>query len=509
MKKKGFVYLLGAGPGDPGLFTIKGKEVLEKAEVVVYDRLVGDEILKYCSDDAELIYVGKQSGNHALSQDEINALLVEKAQQGNLLVRLKGGDPFVFGRGGEEALYIKEHGINFEIVPGISSSIAVPAYAGIPVTHRGVSSSFAVITGHEKPDKTESSINWSMLATATDTLVFLMGLENLDFIVKNLISSGRDINTPVAVIREGSLPRQEIITACLADIVEKVNKANFKSPALIVVGKTVELQAELAWLERKELWGSKIVVTRARAQASTMVKKIEELGGLAIELPSIEIQKETNLSRLYEAFEHLQDYDWLIFTSVNAVDIFFAELQKNHLDIRSLYGIKICAIGPATRMRLEERGLIVELVPDEFVAEGIIKKMASSVKAGERVLLPRARDARKILPEGIRQLGAELDEIYLYKSIISNNIDEEQLEEVKYGKVDYLTFTSSSTVKNFVNILGKDSIKDFNFRVKVACIGPVTAATAEEYGFTVDILADEYTIDGLLNAVKEDWQRNK
>lgn len=501
MEKKGFVYLIGAGPGDPGLFTIKGKQVLEQAEAVIYDRLVSPEILAYARPDAEMIYVGKESSRHTLKQDEINALLVEKASQGKLVVRLKGGDPFVFGRGGEEALYIREHGFDFEIVPGITSAIAVPAYAGIPVTHRDATSSFAVITGHERPGKEISSINWAQISTGIGTLVFLMGVENLEYITARLMAHGRSPQTPVALIRRGTMADQQVVSGTLEDIVDRVAQADLKPPAIIVVGETVTLRQELMWLEKKPLWGQRILVTRSRTQASVLVEKIRELGGQAIEFPTIEIIKEEDLTGLNQAIKHIQIYDWLIFTSVNAADIFFAELYKNEQDIRSLFGLKICAIGPATAANLQNRGLNIDVIPDEYKAEGIIEKISQLITPGQRVLLPRARGAREVLPEGLRQLGAQVDEINIYQAAVPQLAENGGSSMLFNGEIDYLTFTSSSTVTNFVKMIGGEKVKQLNQQLKIACIGPITAATAQENGFNVDILADEYTIDGLVKAI--------
>jgi len=504
MVKQGFVYLIGAGPGDPGLFTIKGMKTLAKADVVVYDRLIGQEILDYARSDAELIYVGKASSDHAMPQDEINRLLVEKAQEGKIVARLKGGDPFVFGRGGEEALYIHEHGLGFEIVPGITSAVAVPAYAGIPVTHRDATSSFAVITGHEKPGKAVSSIQWDKIATGIGTLVFLMGVENLEFIVTNLVNAGRSQDTPVALIRRGTFLDQEVLSGTLANIVALVQQADFKPPAIIIVGETVNLRNELKWRENSPLWGAKILVTRARAQASELVERIRDQGGEAIEFPSIEIIKEADLNALYAAFQVISDYGWIIFTSVNAVDIFFEELGGMGIDIRQLQGIKICAIGPATAAQLMKRGLVVDLMPEEYRAEGIIMELNTLIKPGERILLPRARGARDILPVSLQQLGAIVDEVLIYQAAPASHINPANLQRIRDGEVDYITFTSSSTVSNFVNIVGPQYVNTFNNRVKVACIGPITARTAEEHGFTVDIMPDQYTIEALLEAIIKD-----
>lgn len=498
------VYLVGAGPGDPGLFTLKGKRLLEKAEVVVYDRLVGDDILAMANPEAEMIYVGKVSGRHALPQDEINALLVQKATEGKMVVRLKGGDPFLYGRGGEEAQYVLQHGFQYEVVPGITSAIAVPAYAGIPVTHRDATSSFAVITGHEKPGKTESSINWKEIATGIGTLVFLMGVENLGFICESLINNGRDPATPVALIREGTRPQQEVISGTLSNIVDKVAQAGFKPPAVIIVGEVVELRQELQWVESLPLWGKRIVVTRARAQASALAEGINELGGQAIEFPSILIKPEEDLRPLHRAFQSLDKYEWIIFTSVNAVDIFFDELIRQGMDIRDLKGVKICAIGPATEKRLIDRGLRVDSIPDEYRAEGIIKELKTRIVPSQWVLLPRARGARAILPDSLHRLGAHVNEVYLYEAITASKLSRDSLDQILNGAVDYLTFTSSSTVTNFVKIVGEENVPRIAEQIKVACIGPVTADTARKMGFIVHITADEYTISGLLKALVQD-----
>lgn len=501
MDKKGFVYLVGAGPGDPGLFTLKGKAVLQKADVVVYDRLVSSQILGLASSKAELIYVGKISGHHAMPQDEINELLVRKAREGKIVVRLKGGDPFLFGRGGEEALYVRDHGFDFEIVPGITSAIAVPAYAGIPVTHRDNTSSLTIVTGHEKPGKHESSINWPELATGLGTLVFLMGVENLEFISKNLMSYGKSPQTPVALIRWGTLPEQQVLTGTLEDIVDKVKSANFRPPAVIVVGEVVNLRESLRWVENKPLWGKRIVVTRARAQASGLVEKISDLGGEPVEFPTIFIEKEDNYTALHNAFTKINNYDWLIFTSVNAVKVFFTELRRVNMDIRHLQGIKICAIGPATRDSLEEKGIIVDTMPDEYRAEGIVEELKNKIKPGQWVLLPRARGARSLLPEAIKGWGAHVNEVFIYKAVAEKRVSKDMFEEIIDGNIDFVTFTSSSTVDNFVNIVGKDNALRINKKTKIACIGPITAQTAEKAGFTIDVMAKDYTIEGLIDAI--------
>ncbi|HZK43673.1 MAG TPA: uroporphyrinogen-III C-methyltransferase [Syntrophomonadaceae bacterium] len=501
MEKKGLVYLVGAGPGDPGLFTLKGKTVLEKADVIIYDRLVSSRILAFAPSNAELIYVGKISGNHAMSQDEINALLVQKAKAAKVIVRLKGGDPFLFGRGGEEALYLRENGIDFEIVPGITSAISVPAYAGIPVTHRDSTSSLTIVTGHEKPGKHESSINWNELANSVSTVVFLMGVENLEYITESLINAGKDPRTPIALIRWGTLPEQEILTGNLEDIVIQVKNVGFKPPAVIVVGEVVNLREKLSWVENKPLWGKRIIVTRARAQASNLVERIAELGAEPIEFPTITIEREDNYIALHNAFANISNYDWLIFTSVNAVKIFFDELKNVNMDIRQLQNIKICAIGPATREVLEEKGIIVDTMPDEYRAEGIIEELKTRILPNQWVLLPRARGARSIIPKTLKSWGINVNEVHLYKAVAEKRVSKEMFETIINGEVDFITFTSSSTVDNFVNIVGKDNALRINKKAKIACIGPITAKTAEQAGFSIDVMAKNYTIEGLIEAI--------
>jgi len=504
MAKSGIVYLIGAGPGDPGLFTIKGKQVLEKAEVVVYDRLIGPEILDHAPLDAERIYVGKVSNRHALPQEDINQLLVDKALEGKIVARLKGGDPFVFGRGGEEAQFVRQHGIAFEVIPGITSAVAVPAYAGIPVTHRDATSSFAVITGHEKPGKQVSSIQWDKIANGIGTLVFLMGVENLESIVTNLIQAGRSGETPVALIRRGTFPDQQTVSGTLNDIVDRVQQAGFHPPAVIIVGETVRLREELKWRENGRLWGSKVVVTRARTQASELLEQIRQEGGEAIEFPSIEIGRNEDLAPLHAAFKALAEYSWIIFTSVNAVDIFFDEMRNQGIDIRDLKGIRIGAIGPATAAKLAALGLKIDLIPEEYRAEGILAGLERMIQPADKILLPRAQDSREILPRGLMEMGAVVDEVITYRAKPVAHIDEDLLQDLREGNFDYITFTSSSTVVNFVNIIGQDCIGHLNARVKVACIGPITARTAQDHGFTVDVMPAQYTIEALLGAIIAD-----
>ncbi|MCX7918559.1 MAG: uroporphyrinogen-III C-methyltransferase, partial [bacterium] len=366
MKNFGKVYLVGAGPGDPGLITVKGLECIKTADVIIYDYLANPKLLAYARPETELIYVGKKAGEHTLPQEEINALLIKKAHAGKTVCRLKGGDPTVFGRGGEEAEVLVQAGILFEFVPGVTSAIAVPAYAGIPVTHREYTSDFAVITGHEVPTKGSSSINWAHLATSVGTLIFLMGVGNLPLIVTQLLKHGRPKRTPVAIIRHGTTPKQETIVGTLADIAEKAKQNQFKPPAVIIVGDVVKLRDKLNWFESNPLFGKRILVTRTRSQASEFVRVLESFGAEVIEFPTIEIIPPSNWRPLDKAIRNLANYDWVIFTSVNGVTYFFQRLAEKNLDSRLFRTARIAAIGPATAEALKEKGLIPDIVPMEY-----------------------------------------------------------------------------------------------------------------------------------------------
>lgn len=501
--RNGYVYLVGAGPGDPGLLTIKGAQCINKADVIIYDRLIGKKILAYARPDAELIYVGKSPARHTLSQDEINQLLVATAQQGKIVTRLKGGDPFVFGRGGEEAEVLSAHQIPFEIIPGITSAIAVPAYAGIPVTHRDCTSTLGIITGNEDPAKDDSSIEWDRLATGLGTLVFLMGMSNLAKIVDKLTSFGRSPATPVALVRWGTRPEQQTLVGTLADIVAKATEAGFENPAIIIVGEVVKLREKLHWFEKRPLFGKKILVTRSREQASVLSAKIEELGGEALEFPTIAIAPPDSWTPLDQAIRSVRHYDYLIFTSTNGVKMFFERLSTNRIDIRSLFGLKICAIGPKTRELLEQLGLIVDYMPDEFVAEAIISHLQGQVKPGDKILLPRSDLARDLLVESLRKMGAQVTEIIAYQTRTANNAVNDLAALLSDNKVDFVTFTSSSTVTNFLRYLPAEQRSAALKDMKIACIGPITAQTAQELGLHVDITAKEYTIEGLVKSIVE------
>lgn len=499
--KKAYVYLVGAGPGDPGLITVKGMECIKKADVLVYDRLVNPSLLDYASKNAELIYVGKSPERHTLSQEEINSLLVAKASEDKIVTRLKGGDPFVFGRGGEEALELVKNKIPFEIVPGITSAIAVPAYAGIPVTHRGLTSNVAFITGNEDPTKEDTDIDWTKISTGIGTLVFLMGMANLPKIAKKLMENGRSPDTPVALIRWGTLPEQVTLTATLKDIVQKAEENKFKNPAIIIVGEVVSLREELKWVEKRPLWGQRVLVTRSRDQASIFSKMIHDLGGEPIEFPTIDIIQPDDYTPLDKAIAAIEDFDWIIFTSVNGVQAFYERLLFKKMDFRQLKGVRICAIGPKTREELEKYGLLVDYVPGEYRAEAIIERMQGEDLKGKKILLPRADIARKILPESLKVMGADVHEVIAYKTVKGNG----QLNNIKDlltdKKITIITFTSSSTVKNFISMFDKNELPELLKGIKLASIGPITTRTAVELGLSIDIEATEYTLDGLLQAI--------
>ncbi|MEW5768345.1 MAG: uroporphyrinogen-III C-methyltransferase [bacterium] len=518
---RGKVYLVGAGPGDCGLITLKGVECLKQAEVVLYDHLVNPDLLSYVGAEAEVIYVGKEGGDHTLSQDEINNLMLKKVEEGKIIVRLKGGDPFLFGRGGEEAYTLARARADFEVVPGISSALAAPAYAGIPLTHRQFASSVAIITGHEDLTKKISSLEWKKLATGPDTLVILMGITHLAEIVEKLTTYGRNPSTPIAIICWGTTPQQQVITGNLTNIVERAKFARISPPGVIVVGEVVTLRAWLNWLEQRPLFNRGILVTRAAAQAGTFKHLLESYGARVIEFPTIKIVPPASFDGLEQALSRISDYHWLIFTSVNGVKFFFDRLWKKGLDLRALSGIKIAAIGPSTAAEIEKLYLRVDYQPqDEFRAEAVVEGLKRSGEAeapgnrrmarpggdeltlrGSNILIPRAEEARDTLPEELAKLGARVDVVPVYRTVKENNnraYIERLLDE---HKIDVVTFTSSSTVTNFVSAFADQDLTRLLNGVRVACIGPITEDKAKDLGLRVDITASEYTISGLTRAI--------
>jgi len=502
-QKKGKVYLVGSGPGDPGLLTLKAKECIEKADVVIYDYLANVVFLDYAKKSAERIYVGKEGGRHTLGQNEINRLIVEKAREGLSVVRLKGGDPFIFGRGGEEAQELVQAGIPFEVVPGVTSAIAVPAYAGIPLTHRDFTATVAFVTGHEDPTKETSNIAWDKIATGIGTLVFLMGVGNLSKIAASLMDHGRSPDTPVAVIRAGTVPEQRTVTGSLENIAEMAQKEKIKPPAIIVVGDVVRLRKDLNWFEQRPLFGKRIVVTRAREQASDFVARLCELGAECIEFPTIELIPPPSWTDLDRAIGSLETYQWLVFTSVNGVKYFFDRLEDSGQDARNLKGISIAAIGPKTADAIRKKGVKPDLVPEEYRAEAVVEAFRQHGAKGLRILLPRAADAREVLPQELRKMGATVEVVESYRTVKPEGSKGEIRAMLEKGDIHVVTFTSSSTVSNFMEMFVEegDRLLKWMEKVTVACIGPVTAKTAKERGLFVQITPADYTIEALAKAI--------
>ncbi len=498
----GTVYLVGSGPGDPGLITVKGLEKIRTADCVVFDYLAGERFLEEARDDAELIYVGKKGSDHTLEQNEINDLLVAKAREGKSIVRLKGGDPFVFGRGGEEAEDLVAAGVPFEVVPGVSSAVAAPAYAGIPVTHRDHASSVTFITGHENPAKKESAIDWDVLSRNPGTLVFLMGVKNLERISESLIASGKSPETPAALVRWGTTPAQESVKATLKELPSIAKQRGIKPPAVLVVGSVADLRDKLAWFETKPLFGKRILITRTREQSRGMAQKVSELAGDPILFPTIIMQPPDDWAPADEAIKNVGSYDWIIFTSVNGVDHFFERFFELRDDIRDLAGPRIGAIGPVTAATVRKRGLKVDLLAKEFKAEGVLAQLAEQDVRGKSFLIPRAEKAREILPEGIAEMGGNVDVVSVYRTTRPDGSDVEKILSMLHKKeIDAVTFTSSSTVTHFIEMLGNVKVAEILDGVAVASIGPITSRTIRDNGLSIQIEASEYTIDGLITAM--------
>jgi uroporphyrinogen III methyltransferase/synthase len=515
---KGVVYLVGAGPGDIGLLTVKGLKCLQKADVVIYDFHLNAQILNYIRHDAEFIYAGKRGGHHTMTQDEINAAILEKAKEGKIVCRLKGGDPFVFGRGGEEAQVLVKEGIRFEVVPGVSSSVAAPAYAGIPLTHRLYSSTFAVIPGYEDTTKEESSIDWSRLATGVGTLVFLMAVKNIEMLTLKLIENGRRPETPVAVIRWGTRPDQQTIVSTLKNIASEVRENEIKPPAVMVVGDVVNLREELNWYEKKPMFGQRVLVTREHSEGFDL---LEDLGAEIILFPTVEILPPETWDELDRAFENIQTYDWLIFTSANSIKYFFRRLIEKEFDIRDLKGLKICAIGSKTAAEVRKFGIRVDLVPEEFRAEGLIDAFVkecgskNSVKdstlnlqpstlfKGIKFLLPRAEKAREIFPDKVRELGGTIDVPVAYRAVKPEFHGKRLRRFLQEGKVTVATFTSAATFNNFREIMGEDADLLLK-KVAIAVIGPVTEKAVIRAGLRVEIMPAEATVEAMIRGIR-DW----
>lgn len=504
---KGKVYLVGAGPGDPKLITLRGLECLKAADVVVYDRLASPRLLRHVKPDAEMVYVGKLPDRHTMKQEEINQLLVDLALAGKTVTRLKGGDPTIFGRVGEEAELLYDNGIEFEIVPGITSAIAVPAYAGIPVTHRDLASSLSIITGHESPDKLDRSIHWDKVTNATGTLLFLMGVAKIGYIAEQLIKHGKPPETPVALVRWGTRVEQQTIVGTLATIETIVKEANFQPPAVIVVGEVVLQREKLRWYENKPLFGMRVLVTRARAQASELADSIEALGGEPCEFPVIDIREPEGADAVEQIrlrLDEAESYQWLMFTSVNGVEYFFRFLRRFGIDIRRFHAARIAAVGPKTAEALIARGLTVEELPVKFHAESLLEQLDGKLAPGMRALLPRGDLAREVLPKELAARGVEAVEIDVYETVIAAAQDEQALAYIREGGIHMVTFTSSSTVTNLLEVLRRNGVEDpvkLLEGIPIASIGPITTKTIVEAGLQVTVEAGASTLDSLIDGI--------
>ena len=509
-KSAPMVYLVGAGPGDPGLITIRGKELLERAEVLIYDYLASKKLLKYVPRDAEFIYAGKRGGvKHTHTQEEINQMLIDRALSGRRVVRLKGGDPFIFGRGGEEIEELAEAGIPFEIVPGVTSATAAATYAGIPITHRQYTSTVAFVTGHEDPSKKDSNIAWDKLATGVGTIVVYMGIKNLKSITEKVIKYGRDPHTPVAVVRWASTSEQRTVVGNLENIAEIVKKNNIKPPSLVIIGEVVNLRDTINWYEKRPLFSKKVVVTRTRDQASELVHLLENYGAECIEYPTIALEPVASYEILDRAVAEIENYNWILFTSINAVDYFFKRLFELGKDVRDLKGPKIAAVGRVTAESLAARGIMADLLPEEFTGDGLAETLIKTDVKGMRVLIPRALKARETLPQSLGSAGAEVTIAPVYQNVLPTSSTGEQLKDnlhsaLQEKSVDMVTFTSSSTVRNFVALLDidtPDELQKLMSGVAVAAIGPITAKAAENAGLKVDVQPEEFTRPDLVDGI--------
>ncbi len=493
----GIVYLVGAGPGDPGLMTVRSLDLIVAADVIVHDRLIPRDALAAARPDAELIYVGKEPGSASVAQDEIAKLLIKRARKGKIVVRLKGGDPFVFGRGGEEAEELAAAGIPFEVVPGVTAGVAGPAYAGIPVTHRDDASAVAFVTGHEDPDKGEGALDYDALARFPGTLVFYMGVKALPAIAERLIAAGRDAGEPSAVVERGTLPDQRTVVSTLGEIAGAASEAQIKAPAVTVVGPTAARRDRIAWLERRPLHGKRVVVTRARAQASQLARRLAALGAEPIELPAIRIEPRIDSKEVRRAVESLHSYAVVCLTSANGVHQLFEAMEAQGRDARALANATIAAIGPATAAALAEYAVLADVIPKESIAEALVEELSKLDLNGKPVLIARAAEAREVLPDALRERGADVDVVALYETV-AERPSPEAIERA--AGADYVTFTSSSTVHNLVEALPEDIAAG----ARIVSIGPITSEAAREAGLTVHVEAERHDIDGLVEALLAD-----
>ena len=497
---KSTVYLVGAGPGDPGLITIKGQKLISIADAIVFDYLSNPLLMKNAKPSCIKVNAGKRLGFKTMTQDQINRKLVSLAKKNlKIIVRLKGGDPLLFGRGGEEAEYLKKNRIKFEIIPGITSAIAVPAYAGIPITHRDNTSSLTIVTGHEDPDKESSSIDWESLSKSK-SIVFVMGTKNLKKNIQQLIKYGMSVKTKIAAIQWGTYPKQKTVTGNFKNIIDKIKINKIKSPSIIVIGEVCKYRNKLSWFEKKPLFGKKIVVTRARKNSSSLTERIFDNGGESIEIPTIEIKPIKN-KKNNKIIKNTKNFDWIVFTSVNGVDQFMDRFLEEKKDIRELGKIKIAAIGSETARSISKRGLSVDLVPKKFVAESLIDEFKKRRINNTKILIPRAKGSRRILIDGLLKLKNDVKEIFVYESLIpKKNIKEEVKKNIINNNIYAITFTSSSTVDNFFKFIDPKVIKKER-NIKYFCIGPITAKTLMSYGLKPFSIASKFTIENLLQDI--------
>ena len=499
---KGKVYLVGAGPGDYKLITLKGLECIRKSDVIVYDRLANINYLKEAKKGCEFINVGKQSSHHLLPQDQINRLIADKALEGKIVTRLKGGDPYVFGRGGEEAELLREENIEFEVVPGVTSAIGGLCYAGIPITHRDHASSFHVVTGHLRKDGKENpEINWNALANMKGTLVFLMGIGNLKNISANLIREGMSKDTPVAFVSWATRYNQRVVTATLENAYEVAIIEEVKPPTLIAVGTVVNLREKLNFFEKKPLFGKNIMVTRSRNQNSKLVERIMDLGGNPIEIPTIKIEKVENNTELENEIKNIKEYTYLVLTSKNGVDIFFDKLDQMGLDCRALANTKVCAIGSATAKAILQRGIKADIVPSKAIGESLYDELKDIVTKDDKILIPRAKNARDFLVNKLNEIS-NVTEVITYESVIDNSKKEEAIKVIEEGNLDYITFASSSTVKNFINLIGEENKSKLS-NTKIISIGKITTKTILDNGLEVYKESEKASIESMVEAMSE------
>ena len=503
----GIVYLVGAGPGDPSLITLRGVECLQRAEVVVYDYLANEQLLCHAPDSAERIYAGKIGGRHNQGQDEINTLLVTKAGTGKVVVRLKGGDPFVFGRGGEECEALRDAGIPFEVVPGVTAAVGAAAYAGIPLTHRDITASVAFVTGQEGNGKDESNIDWDRLSLGGGTVVFYMGITTLRRNMQRMVEHGRSPDTPVALVRWATTPCQQVLTGTLSDIADSAEACGFKPPAVTIVGEVVGLREKLKWFDKRPLCGKKIVVTRAAEQAGEFSSKLAARGATVLECPTIRLVEPESWQLLDLAIRDLSNYDWLVLTSGNAVRFFFRRMYSLGVDSRSLAGCRICAVGPKTADEMRSFGIRPDLVPTDYKAEGVIEEFSRLDMNNNRVLFPRADKARDIISRELKRMGAQIDSPVAYRNIFPERLPPETLFALEKRSVDCITFTSSSTVQNLAAMLGEELMMDMLKGVVVASIGPITSKSCRDLGLKVDIEPKAYTLDALAEAVEKHFSK--